>query len=307
MSFFAGLLLLTACEACDALAKGGVVHPFAIDAAWRPKCEGKASVFVERDAWPSAGEMRVDRFTRDCADVSFRRAFVAADGGFADGELFVAGVIERTFGRSVTTIRQQEFLGTVDGFSYRYQVTGEGDAAKVSASVEGPRITSHLVSTVLAPASRVVPRVQTIACETWRGRCEIISHRVGSDVALPYFTITFDRANPEGNLCVVASGAAPVTLSVADDAVVERATPPAGALRSCLGERSGEAIARLARGQTARYDGGESAVELETAGLSQAAALARYLLARVVPAPRAAAAPVEARAKALLEAGAIPN
>lgn len=298
--------LLFACEACDALAKPGIAHPFAIDAAWRPRCDGKPALHIQADPWPAAGELRRDRFTRDCAEVEFVRAFVVADGGFAAGEFFVTGVAARQYGRGVSTVRQHEFVGRVDGFSYRYTLTqSDGGTWKINASVETPAVTSHLAGTALAPPLKTERRTQTIGCEAWRARCELISHRVGSDVALPYFTVVFDTANPQGNLCV--DGSPSVKLLTQGEVVAGGEGAPAGSLRSCLGIRSQAALERLAAAPSAVYDVGDGAkVEVDTMGLRQALALGRFLLASG-PARGAAMADFQAEAQVLLDAGGVPN
>jgi hypothetical protein len=298
--------LVFACEACDALAKPGIAHPFAIDAAWRPRCEGRPSLYIEADPWPAAGELRRDRFTRDCAEVEFVRAFVAVDGGFTAAELFVGGVAARQYGRGVSTVRQHEFVGRVDDFSYRYALAqGDGGTWKINASIETPAVTSHLAGTALAPSLKTERRTQSIACEAWRARCELISHRVGSDVALPYFTVVFDKANPQGNLCV--DGSPSVKLVTQGETVASGEAAPAGSLRACLGARSQAALERLAAAPSATYDVGDGAkVEVDTTGLRQAVALGRFLLASGA-ARGAAMADFQAEAKVLLDAAGVPN
>lgn len=306
MDLFLSLALIAACEACDELAKPGPAHPFAIDAAWRPKCDDTAMRFVEADPWPNAGEVRRDAFTRDCAAVELTRVFLAADGGFAPGELFVGARIERKVGRGSTVIRQQEFLGAAGGASYRYHATADGQ--KVLASVEAAKMTSHLVSTVLAPAVRVKGAAQSVTCEVWRARCEVMSLRVGDAVPLPYFTIAFDRANPDGMLCVDASEGA-VTLSADGVPVVEGAAAPAGSASVCLGERSSAAIAALGRARAISVRARGPAVALEAQGLGEAAALARFLLVHAVLADERAAAArkLGEKAEVLLDEASVPN
>lgn len=298
--------LMFACEACDALAKPGIAHPFAIDAAWRPRCDDRRPLHIEADPWPAAGELRRDRFTRDCTEVEFVRAFVAAAGGLAAGEVFVAGVAARRYGRGISAVRQQEFVGTVDGFSYRYSFAGaDGATWKINASVESPALTSHLAGTALAPSLKTERRTQTIACEAWRARCELISHRVGSDVALPYFTVVFDTANPQGNLCV--DGSPSVKLVTRGEVVASGEAAPAGSLRSCLGARSQAALERLAAAPSAIYDVGDGAkVEVDTVGLRQALALGRFLQASG-RSRGAAMADFQAEAQVLLDAAGVPN
>lgn len=311
MSVFLSLALLTACEACDELARPGAAHPFAIDAAWRPKCDARAARFVEDDPWPKAGEIRRDVFTRDCAEVLLTRVFLDAGDGFAPGELFVGARIERKIGRGSTPIRQQEFLGASGGFSYRYHVTADGQ--KVLGSVEAAMMTSHLVSTVMAPAVRVKGGAQSVMCEVWRRRCEIMSRRVGEDVVLPFFTIAFDEAHPGGLLCIDASDGVAVTLRADAEVVVDGATAPAGSASTCLGERSERAIEALTRAQAISYraQGGAASSEaaLEAQGLGQAVALGRFLLgaAALSDARAKRAEKLHDEAEVLLDGAGVPN
>jgi hypothetical protein len=308
---------LMACEACDELAKSGPAHPFAISAGWRPKCDAAEARFVEADPWPRAGEVRRDRFTRDCADVWLTRVFLDAGGGFTADELFVGASIERKLGRGATQIRQQEFVGRVASFSYRYSLAADGQ--KVSAAIEAPLMTSHLVSMALAPAVRVNGgAVQSVSCEVWRARCEVLTRRAPDDVAMPFFTVQLDKTHPKGNVCIDVPYGSTVTLRADDAVVVDRLSAPAGAYNACLGDASPAALEAIAKAQRIGYrvtraPGDEAtpwdAEDLPTAGLGEAVGLARFLLEQAVLADtrRVKALKLRGEAEVLLDGAAIPN
>jgi hypothetical protein len=301
------LILLASCEACDELAKAGVAHPFAIDASWRPKCDAAAARTIAADPWPKAGELRRDSFTRDCAQVELTRAFMAAPGGLADDELLAVSRIERKFGRGSTVIRQREFIGALGGASYRYAFSADGQ--KITGSVETPRITSHLVSTVLAPALRAKTSVQSVACELWRAQCEIVSRRVGGDVPLPYFTVRFATAHPEGMLCFDVPEGASVTVRADAALLIEGLSAERGSATACLSEASRSALDLMARARVIHYGAGGFEAELDGAGLGAALALGRFLLKSAVLAPRRAALAdnLAREAEVLLDAPAVTN
>lgn len=317
MDILFAVALLAACEACDELAKTGPAHPFAISASWRPVCDAAQARFVEADPWPRAGEVRRDQFTRDCADVSLTRVFLDAEGGFAADEMFVGALIERKVGRGVTAIRQQEFVGRAGAFSYRYSIAADGQ--KVTAAVEAPVMTSHLVSMALAPAVRVTGgAVQSIACEVWRGRCEVLTRRAADDAAMPFFTVQFDKAHPDGNVCIDVPHGASVAVRADQALLVDGLKAPAGAYNACLGDASravlgvmGDAhrlsyrVTRLPGDAATAWD----AAELPTTGLREAAGLARFLLEQTVLADTRAVKALKLRAEAevLLDGAAIPN
>lgn len=318
MSLFSVLAVLVACEACDELATGAAAHPFAIGAGWRPKCDASLSRVIENDPWPAAGEVRRQAFTRDCADVVLTRAFVAVPGGFTDGELFVGSLIEKKVGRGVSTIRQQEFLGRVGGYSYRYHATADGQ--RVLASLERPHVTSHLVSTVMAPAAASSRgSVQSITCEVWRARCELVSRRINDDVALPFFTVVFDAARPDGDLCLDAPQDAAGGVTVTADAamIVDGLKASAGSYNVCLADKSPAALAAIGAARLVRYRVNRSpadrvtpwdTAELDAAGLSEAVDLARFLLREAVRGGRVDEGRKRAAEADLLLAGAtIPN
>lgn len=317
MDLLFAVALLAACEACDELAKSGPAHPFAIGAGWRPKCDAAEARFVEADPWPSAGEVRRDRFTRDCADVSLTRVFLDAAGGFMDDERFVASLIERKVGRSATAIRQQEFIGRTGSFSYRYALSPDGQ--RVTASVEAPLMTSHLVNMALAPAVRVKGgAVQSITCEVWRARCEVLARRAPDDVALPFFTVQFDIAHPAGDVCIDVPHRASVSVRADDLAIVESLTASAGSYSACLGDASRAALDTMSKARRVSYHvrrppGDEATAwdtaELATTGLNEAAGLARFLLAQAVLADtrRARSGKLRVEAEVLLDGAAIPN
>lgn len=317
MDVLFAVALLAACEACDELAKGGPAHPFAIDAGWRPTCDAAKARFVEADPWPRAGEVRRDQFTRDCADVSLTRVFLDTGGGFMDGEMFVGSLIERKVGRSVSAIRQQEFVGRAGSFGYRYALSADGQ--KVSASIEAPPTTSHLVSVALAPAVRVKGgAVQSISCEAWRARCEVFTRRTPDDVALPFFTVQFDRAQPAGNVCIDVPYGASVSVRADDSVVVDGLKAPAGAYNACLRDASRAALDVMSKARRVSYRvtraPGDAATawdtaELPSAGLNEAAGLARFLLAQAVLADtrQARAGKLRAEADVLLDGATIPN
>lgn len=310
-------IALAACEACDELAKSGPAHPFAISAGWRPKCDAAEARFVDADLWPRAGEVRRDRFTRDCADVWLTRVFLDVDGGFTPDEMFVGALIERRLGRGATQIRQQEFVGRVGSFSYRYSLGADGQ--KVSAAIEAPLMTSHLVSMALAPAVRVNGgAVQSVSCEVWRARCEVLTRRAPDDVAMPFFTVQFDRAHPSGNVCVDVPYGSTVSLRAGDAVIAEGLTAPAGAYNACLGDASRAALETLTKTQRVSYrvtraPGDEAtpwdAAELTTKGLSEAVRLAQFLLEQAVLADtrRVKALKLRSEAEVLLDGTAIPN
>jgi hypothetical protein len=317
MDMLFAVALLAACEACDELAKSGPAHPFAINAGWRPKCDVADARFVEADPWPHAGEVRRDQFTRDCADVLLTRVFLDAGDGFAADEMFAGSLIERKVGRGVTAIRQQEFVGRAGPFSYRYSFGADGQ--KVSASIESPLMTSHLVSIALAPAVRVNGgAVQSISCEVWRARCEVLTRRTADDVAMPFFTVQFDEAHPDGNVCIDVPPEASVVVRAGDTAVVDGLKAPAGSYNACLGDASRAALDRMAKARRVSYrvtraPGDEATPwdsgELATAGLSEAVGLARFLLEQAVLADtrRVKAQKLRAEAEVLLDGAAIPN
>lgn len=317
MDVLFAVALLAACEACDELAKSGPAHPFAINAGWRPKCDAAVARFVEADPWPRAGEVRRDQFTRDCADVSLTRVFLDAGDGFMGGEMFVGSLIERKVGRGVTAIRQQEFVGRAGSFSYRYTLSADGQ--KVSASIEAPPMTSHLVSLALAPAARVKGgAVQSISCEVWRARCEVLTRRAPDDVALPFFTVLFDEAHRHGNVCIDVPHGASVEVRAGDVVVVDGLKAPAGAYNACLGDASRAALDTMSKARSVGYRvrraPGDDATawdtaELATAGLNEAAGLAQFLLEQAVLADtrHARAGKLRAEAEVLLDGAAIPN
>jgi hypothetical protein len=317
MDMLFAVALLAACEACDELAKSGPAHPFAISAGWRPKCDAAETRFVEADPWPRAGEVRRDQFTRDCAEISLTRVFLDAGGGFMGGEMFVGSLIERKVGRGVTAIRQQEFVGRAGSFSYRYSLGADGQ--RVSASIEAPLMTSHLVSLALAPAVRVKGgAVQSISCEVWRARCEVLTRRAPDDAALPFFTVQFDKAHPSGNVCIDVPHGASVSLRADDAVVVDGLKAPAGAHNACLGDASRAALDVMGKARRVGYvvtrAPGDDATawdsaELATAGLNEAAGLARFLLEQAVLADtrHARAGKLRAEAEVLLDGAAIPN
>lgn len=314
--FFA-LGLFVACEACDELATGAAAHPFAIGAAWRPKCDAASSRYVESDPWPAAGEVRRQAFTRDCADVVLTRAFVAARGGFTEGELFAGALIEKRIGRGVSVIRQQEFLGRIGGYSYRYHATADGQ--RILASLERPLITSHLVSTVMAPGPVVPGGVQSVTCEVWRARCELVSRRINDDVALPFFTVVFDARHPDGDLCLDAPQDAAGGVTVTADAavVVEGLKAPSGSYNACLGDKSAAALTAMAAARLVRYRVNRAPADqvapwdtavLDAAGLAEAADLARFLLREAVGGARMKEGQKRAaEADVLLAGSTIPN
>lgn len=317
MSLFFALVLLTACEACDELATGAAAHPFAIGPAWRPKCDAASSRYVESDPWPEAGEVRRQAFTRDCADVVLTRAFVAADGGFTEGELFAGSLIERKIGRGASIIRQQEFVGRIGTYSYRYHATADGQ--RVLASLERPLITSHLVSTAMAPGGAVSGSVQSVTCEVWRARCELVSRRINDDVALPFFTVVFDARRPDGDLCLDApqDAAGGVTMTADAAVVVEGLKAPAGSYNACLGDKSDAALTAMGAARLVRYRVNRApadrvtpwdTAELDAAGLAEAVDLARFLLREAVRGGRVDEGRKRAAEADLLLAGAtIPN
>jgi hypothetical protein len=308
---------LMACEACDELAKSGPAHPFAISAGWRPKCDAAEARFVEADPWPRAGEVRRDRFTRDCADVWLTRVFLDVGGGFTPDEMFVGALIERKLGRGATQIRQQEFVGRLGSLSYRYSVGADGQ--KLSATIEAPLMTSHLVSMALAPAVRVNgSAVQSISCEVWRARCEVLTRRSPDDVAMPFFTVQFDKAHPNGNVCIDVPPGSTVSVRAGDAVVVDGLKAPAGSYNACLGDASHAALEAMAKTRrvshrVTRAPGEEAtlwdAAELATAGLSEAVGLARFLLEQAVLADtrRVKALKLRGEAEVLLDGAAIPN
>lgn len=309
--------LLAACEACDELAKSGPTHPFAFDASWRPKCDAAQTRYVEADPWPRAGEVRRDRFTRDCADVSLTRVFLDAGDGFTAGEVFAAALIERKLGRGVTAVRQQEFVGRSGAYSYRYNFTTDGQ--KASATIEAPLMTSHLVSMALAPAVRVKGgAVQSISCEVWRAHCEVLTRRAPDDAARPFFAVTFDKAHPDGNVCIDVPHGASVSVRADDAVVVDGLKAPAGSYNACLGDASRAALDVMGQARRISYRvaraPGEAATPwdtatLDTAGLNEAAGLARFLLGQAVLADTrpVLARKLRAEAEVLLDAAAIPN
>jgi hypothetical protein len=317
MDVLFAIALMAACEACDELAKSGPAHPFAISAGWRPKCDAAEAQFVEADPWPRAGEVRRDRFTRDCADVWLTRVFLDADGGFTADEMFAGALIERKLGRGTTQIRQQEFVGRVGSFSYRYSLGADGQ--KISAAIEAPLMTSHLVSMALAPAVRVNGgAVQSVSCEVWRARCEVLTRRAPDDVALPFFTVQFDKAHPGGDVCIDVPHGSAVSVRAGDAVVAEGLRAPAGAYNACLGDGSRVALETIARAQRVAYrvtraPGDEAtswdAAELATAGLGEAVGLARFLLEQAVLADtrRVKALKLRGEAEVLLDGAAIPN
>lgn len=319
MGLMLAVALIASCEACDELAKSGVAHPFAIGASWRPKCDASAARFVEADPWPKAGEVRRDAFTRDCADVSLTRVFVRADGFTAD-EFFVGSLIARKVGRGASVIRQQEFVGRAGDFSYRYHFTADGQ--RVLGSVEGPKMTSHLVSTVLKSGARASGSVQTISCEIWRGQCELRMKRAVDDVPSSLVTIAFDAAHPSGDVCVDVPppDGNPVSVNLEDgrDRIVDGVQAPAGTARACLGRAAPAALARMEKAGVVTYrvnrDGADEVtpwdvVELDARGLAEAVGLARFLLKDAVLAPDRArkAEKLKAEADTLLDGAAIPN
>lgn len=280
------IFLLAACEVCDALAGGGPAHPFAINPAWVPKCDPASARFIEADPWPAAGEVRRDRFTRDCAAIEMTRVFVPASDGFSGEELFVSASVERKRGRDVLKIPQHEFIGVVGAYSYRYSFSTQGGAQelRVSGSVETPRVSSHLVSTALAPGARKGVAAQSVTCEAWRRRCELVSRTVGGDVALPFFTVAFDTDHPDGNLCVgVPDGGAAVTITASGKAVVDGLTAAPGSADACLGDASRDALAAFGQAKILRYRvaAGDNA-ELDATGLAEALDLARFLLKHAI-------------------------
>lgn len=306
---FAFTILMAACDMCDALDTGANPHPFAISATWAPRCDQAQKRFVAGDPWPKAGEVRRDSFTRECADVVLTRAFVAAGNGLTEGELFVSALVERKRGRDVMVARQHEFIGVTVAHSYRYSftVSPEGELVRVTGSIEAAKVTSHLVGTVLAPAVRPkTPAAQTIACEAWQRRCELISKPIGGDVALPFFIVQFDKAHPGGNLCVAVPAvaeneAAPaVRLNTDGVAAVEGARATAGSSSACLGDGSGKALAAIGRANKLSYDANGEHIELDTAGLAEAIALGQYLFENAVLQPRRIE--VEARLRPLSDA-----
>lgn len=317
MSLSLALALLVACEACDELATGAAAHPFAIGAAWRPKCDAASVRTVAADPWPVPGEIRRQAFTRDCADVVLTRAFVATDGGFTEGELFAGSLIEKKIGRGVTAIRQQEFLGRVGDFSYRYHATADGQ--RILASLERPLITSHLVSTVMASGPAVSGSAQSVTCEVWRKRCELVSRRINDNVALPFFTIVFDARQPDGDLCFDAPQDAAGGVTVTADAavVIDGLKAPAGSYNACLGGKSAAALAAMGKARLVRYRVNRApddqvtrwdTAELDASGLAEAADLARFLLREAVGGARLEEGRKRAaQADALLAGSAIPN
>jgi hypothetical protein len=317
MSFlFYSIALVVACEACDELAKSGVAHPFAIDASWRPKCDADAARFVASDPWPRVGEVRRDSFTRDCADISMTRVFLAAPGLTAD-ELFVGARVEKKLGRGASSIETQEFIGQASGYSYRYHFTADGQ--RVVGSVEGPQITSHLVSTALKSPPR--GSLQTVSCEIWRGQCEVLMKRAGDDVPSSPVTIAFDAARPAGDVCldVPPAEGSPVSVSLQRGQVriVDRARAPAGTARACLGDTAPAALTSMSEADAVTYrvdrPGPEGTpwdvVTLDARGLGPAAELARFLLREAVLRKdrSSAAQKLKAEADILLDGAAIPN
>jgi hypothetical protein len=309
---------LVACEACDELAKPGVAHPFAIGTSWRPKCDATQARFVEADPWPEAGEVRRDAFTRDCADVALTRVFVSASG-YTPDEFFVGALVERKVGRGTSAIRAHEFVGQVGGYSYRYHFTADGQ--RVLGSVEGPKVTSHLVSTVLKPGVRARGPVQTISCEIWRGQCELLLKRAGDDVPSSLVTMVFDAAHADGDVCfdVPPSDVAPVSIALEGrERIADAVRAPAGSARACLGVRSAAAIAKMGEAGWVTYrvnrSGADQAtpwdvVELDARGVGEAAGLARFLLKRAVLSEERAgeARKLRAEADSLLAGAQIPN
>jgi len=310
-------IALLACEACDELAKSGPAHPFAISAGWRPKCDAAEARYVEADPWPQAGEVRRERFTRDCADIWLTRVFLDADGGLTPDEMFVGALIERKLGRGATQIRQQEFVGRVGSFSYRYALAADGQ--KISAAIEAPLMTSHLVAMALAPAVRVNGgAVQSVSCEVWRARCEVLTRRGPDDVAMPFFTVQFDKAHPGGDVCIDVPHGSAVSVRAGDAVIADGLKALPGAYNACLGDGSRAALEAIAKAPRVSYRvtraPGDAATpwdvaELPTVGLSEAVGLARFLLEQAILADtrRVKALKLRGEAEVLLDAASIPN
>ena len=102
--FFIALAAVAALSATNAHSKQ--CPPFAIDA----------------DPWPKADERRSDEGTSYCQEFNLLRAFVAAPGGFAEGELLAARDMMWRGPRPSKSPRGYFFIGRKNGFIYGYNV-----------------------------------------------------------------------------------------------------------------------------------------------------------------------------------------
>jgi hypothetical protein len=128
-------------------------------------------------------------------------------------------------------------------------------------------------------------------------------------VPLPYFTVRFATAHPDGLVCVEVPDGASVTMHADSALVVDELKAARGSATACLGEASQSALDRMAGARVIHYSADGIRAELDAAGLGPAIALGRFLLKNAVPASRRArlAEDLAARAQVLLDAPAVTN